>query len=204
MGPPGAGKGTQASILEKKHGLVQLSTGDLLRAEVAKGSDLGKKAKDIMKQGGLISDDIILGMIEKRMQEPDCKNGVIFDGFPRTVGQAQGLDNMLSKQGLSLDGVIELEVDEDEILKRILQRAQDDIANGKTPRDDDNEQSFRSRMQDYRNKTAPVTPYYDGKGMLSRVDGMQSIEDVESDIEKVLNSSSMNMGKKAGLGGPKS
>jgi adenylate kinase len=186
MGPPGAGKGTQATKLVEKYGLVQLSTGDLLRAEVKNGTELGLKAKEIMEKGELVPDDVIIDMIAKRMEEPDCKKGVIFDGFPRTVGQAEALDKMLAEKGQTLDGVIELAVDEEIILKRILKRAEEDKAAGREPRKDDNEQAFRERMEEYRKKTAPVTPYYSEKGMLKKVNGMQSIDEVESDIDGVL------------------
>ena len=204
MGPPGAGKGTQADLLVKKYGLQQLSTGDMLRAEKASGSALGQKVQKIMDAGDLVPDDIVIEMIAKRMKDPDCANGVIFDGFPRTVAQAKALDDMLSKEGKKLNAVIELEVDEDAILKRILNRAEEAKAAGKEPRKDDNEESFRQRMEEYRAKTAPVTPYYAAKNMLKKVDGMQSIEEVEASIDAILKNGGGNgMDKKAAFGGPK-
>lgn len=203
MGPPGAGKGTQAALLEKKYGLKQISTGDMLREEVKKGSALGKKAKEIMEKGELVPDDLIINMIALRMAQPDCVKGVIFDGFPRTVAQAEALDKMLADNGKKLDAVIELEVDEDVILKRILGRAAEDKAAGREPRKDDNEESFRERMAAYRKKTAPVTPYYEAKNMLKKINGLQSIEEVEADIDAVLKSGGNGVGKKAAFGGPK-
>lgn len=186
LGPPGAGKGTQAGLLEQKYGLKQLSTGDMLRAEVTAGSALGQKAKAIMDSGGLVPDDVIIDMIEARMQQADCVKGVIFDGFPRTVPQAEALDKMLAQKGQALDAVIELEVDEKAVLARILQRAAEDQAAGNTPRKDDNEASFRKRMQEYHAKTAPISQHYKSQGRLSVVDGSQPIDRVEKDLEAIV------------------
>lgn len=186
IGPPGAGKGTQAKILEEKYGLKQLSTGDMLRAEVASGSDLGKKAKDIMDRGDLVPDDLIVDMIASRMEADDCKNGVIFDGFPRTVDQAQALDSMLSEKGNPLAAVILFEVDEEELVGRLNTRVEQAKAAGQEVRADDNEETLRNRLQVYRNQTAPIIPYYEAEDMLSRVDGMASIEDVSSAVASIL------------------
>jgi adenylate kinase len=189
LGPPGAGKGTQAKKLEAKYGLKQLSTGDMLRAEVAAGSDLGKKAKAIMDAGGLVSDEIVIGMIENRMGQPDCAKGVIFDGFPRTVAQAQALDKMLAARGHELGAVIELAVDEEQLVARLHTRIAETRAAGKEVRSDDNETTLRDRLKAYREKTAPITPYYKAKGMLKQVDGMRPIDEVEKAIDAILGGS---------------
>ncbi len=186
IGPPGAGKGTQAKILEDKYGLKQLSTGDMLRAEVASGSDLGKKAKDIMDRGDLVPDDLIVDMIASRMEADDCKNGVIFDGFPRTVDQAQALDSMLSEKGNPLAAVILFEVDEEELVGRLNTRVEQAKAAGQEVRADDNEETLRNRLQVYRNQTAPIIPYYEAEDMLSRVDGMASIDEVSASVASIL------------------
>lgn len=186
LGPPGAGKGTQAKKLEEKYGLKQLSTGDMLRAEIAAGSELGKKAKEVIDQGQLVSDDIIIGMIENRVEEPDCANGVIFDGFPRTVAQAEALNAMLESKGQSLKAVIHLEVDPDALVDRLNNRIAEMKAAGKEIRSDDTSETLRERINVFREQTAPIIPYFEAKGMLSAVDGMGSIEDVESDIAAIL------------------
>lgn len=184
FGPPGAGKGTQAEILVKKYGVVQLSTGDMLRAAVAAGTELGKKAKSVMDAGQLVDDDLIIGIISDRIDEPDCKNGFILDGFPRTVAQAEGLDKMLVEKGLKLDAVIEISVDEGILFERIETRV------AQTPeserRADDNAETLKKRLDVYREQTAPVLPYYESKGMLKKVDGMKSIEEVSSAIDEHL------------------
>lgn len=186
LGPPGAGKGTQSEILESRFGMKQLSTGDMLRAEVAADTPLGRQAKEIMDRGELISDQIIIEMISNRIEQPDCAKGVIFDGFPRTEEQAQKLDEMLAERGQKLDAVIELVVDEDAILARILNRAQEAIDAGQQPRKDDNEQSFRTRMEEYRKKTAPIVGYYKTQGKLECVDGMQDIDKVSSQVADII------------------
>lgn len=186
IGPPGAGKGTQAKILEEKYGLKQLSTGDMLRAEVASGSDLGAKAKDIMDRGDLVPDDLIVDMIAARIEQPDCAKGAIFDGFPRTVDQAQALDAMLSNKGNPLSAVILFEVDEEELVNRLNTRVEQAKAAGQDVRADDNEETLRNRLQVYRNQTAPIIPYYEAEDLLFRVDGMASIEEVSSAITAVL------------------
>jgi len=202
LGPPGAGKGTQAKKLEEKYGLSQLSTGDMLRAEVAAGTDLGKQAKAVMDRGDLVSDEIIIGMIAARIAQPDCAAGVIFDGFPRTVAQAEALDRMLAEKGKVLDAVIELVVDEDVILQRILGRAEEDRAAGRPVRKDDNEQSFRTRMDEYRGKTAPISAHYAAKGMLKKVNGLQDIEQVERDLDAALGKNGGPEQKTIRNGGP--
>ena len=182
FGAPGAGKGTQAEKLVAKYGLVQLSTGDMLRAAIGAGTDLGKRAKDIMDRGELVSDDIIVGMIAARLDDKDCANGVILDGFPRTVAQAEALDEMLASKGLSLDGVIEIRVDEAALFARIENRA----AETGGARSDDNADTLRKRLAVYHENTAPLLPYYRDKGVLKSVDGMATIDDVAAQIESIL------------------
>ncbi len=182
FGAPGAGKGTQAKRLVEARGLVQLSTGDMLRAAIDAGTELGLRAKEIMDRGDLVSDEIILGMIAERMDSPDCANGVILDGFPRTVAQAEGLDAMLEERGLALDHVIEISVDEDALFARIENRA----AETGGSRADDNAETLRKRLAVYHENTAPLLPYYDGKGLLKTVDGMNSIDEVGQAIDGIL------------------
>lgn len=187
LGPPGAGKGTQAKKLEEKYGLKQLSTGDMLRAEVAADTELGKQAKAIMDLGNLVSDDIIIGMIANRIEQADCKKGVIFDGFPRTIPQAEALDKMLAEKGRPAPVVIELKVDEEAMVSRLHTRIAEAKAKGQPVRSDDNEDTLRDRLKVYRRDTAPIIPYYKDKGMLHSVDGMASMDSVESAITQVLN-----------------
>ena len=182
FGAPGAGKGTQAKRLVEDRGLVQLSTGDMLRAAIDAGTDLGKQAKAIMDRGDLVSDDIILGMIAERMDSPECANGVILDGFPRTVAQADGLGAMFDERGLSLDHVIEVQVDETALFARIETRA----AETGGSRADDNAETLRKRLAVYHENTAPLLPYYEGKGLLRTVDGMVSIDEVGQAIDAIL------------------
>ena len=182
FGAPGAGKGTQAKRLVEARGLVQLSTGDMLRAAIDAGTELGLRAKEIMDRGDLVSDEIILGMIAERMDSPDCANGVILDGFPRTVAQAEGLDAMLEQRGLALDHVIEISVDEDALFARIENRA----AETGGSRADDNAETLRKRLAVYHENTAPLLPYYDGQGLLKTVDGMVSIDEVGQAIDRIL------------------
>lgn len=186
IGPPGAGKGTQAKILEAEYGLKQLSTGDMLRAEIAAGSDLGKKAKAIMDAGSLISDDIMVDMIARRIEEPDCAKGVIFDGFPRTVDQAQALDAMLGDKGRPIKAVIEFVVDEEALVGRLKTRIQQTIDAGQPVRGDDNEETLRKRLGVYRAQTAPILPYYEAADLLHKVDGMKPIDFVTSEIKGIL------------------
>lgn len=186
IGPPGAGKGTQAKILEAEYGLKQLSTGDMLRAEIAAGSDLGKKAKAIMDAGNLVSDDIMVDMIANRIEQPDCSKGVIFDGFPRTVDQAQALDSMLADKGKQIDAVIEFVVDEEALVDRLKTRIQQTIDAGQPVRGDDNEETLRNRLKVYRNQTAPILPYYESADLLKKVDGMKPIDFVTQEIKGIL------------------
>ncbi len=184
LGPPGAGKGTQAARLGEKSGRKQLSTGDMLRAAVASGSELGQQAKEIMDRGGLMPDALMIDMISERLDQPDCAKGVIFDGFPRTVAQAQALDELLAKKNLSLDAVIEIKVDEAALVGRIESRiAQSD---GGAVRSDDNVETLRKRLEVYREQTAPILPYYQAKGALKTVDGLKSIDEVSAQIEEIL------------------
>ena len=183
LGPPGAGKGTQAKILEDGKGLKQLSTGDMLRAEIAASSPLGVKVKGIMDGGGLVSDDIMIEMISNRIDQDDCKNGFILDGFPRTVPQAKALDEMLSSKGKDLDAVIQLVVDENALLARIEKRAAETVGG---PRADDNADALKKRLSVYNEQTAPILPYYEGKEILQKVDGMAPVGDVSAQIAKLL------------------
>jgi len=182
LGPPGAGKGTQAKRLQDRHGLVQLSTGDMLRAAVASGSDLGREAKAIMDAGKLMPDDLMIEMISQRVDQPDCENGFILDGFPRTVPQADALDRLLERKGLKLHAVIELKVDEAALISRIETRA----AETGGARSDDNVETLKRRLDVYRQQTAPILPYYADRGVLKTVDGMAPIEDVTREIEAIL------------------
>jgi adenylate kinase len=182
FGAPGAGKGTQAKRLVDERGMVQLSTGEMLRAAIEAGTDLGLRAKEVMDRGDLVSDDIILGMIAERMQNPDCANGVILDGFPRTVAQAEGLGEMFAARGLTLDHVIEIKVDEDALFARIETRATETGGS----RADDNAETLRKRLAVYHENTAPLLPYYTEKGLMRTVDGMASIDEVAQAIDAIL------------------
>lgn len=186
LGPPGAGKGTQAKRLQNERGLIQLSTGDMLRAAVSANTPLGQRAKAIMDQGNLVPDDVMVGMIAERIDQPDCKNGFILDGFPRTVAQAEALDEMLAEKGLRLDHVIELNVDEEALIARIGNRAAEAAAAGQSTRSDDDAEVARRRFAVYREQTLPILPYYRNKGQLKSVDGMNEIDDVFRDIIAVL------------------
>ena len=208
LGPPGAGKGTQAKRLEGSRGMVQLSTGDMLRAEVQSESALGKEAKAVMDVGKLVSDALVIGIIGNRIDQPDCKNGFILDGFPRTVAQAEALDGMLEEKGMTLDAVIEMKVDDAALTERITGRytcgtcgqgyhdtfhkpAKTGICDkcGGTEfkrRADDNAETVTSRLEAYHAQTAPILPYYADKGMLKSVDGMADMDEVTRQIEKVL------------------
>lgn len=208
MGPPGAGKGTQAKRLEDGRGLIQLSTGDMLRATVESGSEVGQQAKAIMERGELVSDEIMIAMIRDRIQQPDCENGFILDGFPRTIAQAEALDEMLTKMDVRLDHVIEMKVDDGILVDRIsgrfscancgtgyhdrFQKPQKegvcDSCGGTefTRRKDDNAETVTSRLEAYHAQTAPLLPYYKEHGALKSVDGMADIDEVTRQIEAVL------------------
>ena len=208
LGPPGAGKGTQAKILVAERGMVQLSTGDMLRAVRASGSELGERFGELMDRGDLIPDDMIIEMIDARLDEPDCRNGAIFDGFPRTSGQAAALDDMLERKNLPLRAVIEMTVDEDALVERITGRyscencgagyhdafqrpAVEGVCDacGHTSfkrRPDDNSQTVRDRLTVYRRDTAPIIPHYEAQGLIQRVDGMTDIDDVRAAIAAIM------------------
>ena len=182
LGPPGAGKGTQAKRIVDERGLVQLSTGDMLREAIANGTALGIKAKEIMDRGDLVADDIILGMIREKLESPACAAGVILDGFPRTIAQAEGLEAMLDEMGQSIACVIELKVDEKALLARIENRAREEGS----ARADDNADVLVKRLEVYHANTAPILPFYASRGLVREVDGMQPIETVAAEIGSIL------------------
>jgi adenylate kinase len=208
LGPPGAGKGTQASRLNAERGMVQLSTGDMLRAAVAAGTPVGLKAKAVMEAGELVSDEIVTGILSERLDQPDVKQGFILDGYPRTATQAESLERLLAEKGMALDYVIELAVDEEALVDRITGRYScakcgegyhDRYKQPKVAgtcdvcgshefkrRPDDNEATVRNRLVEYRAKTAPILPFYEGKGLVRRVDGMAPIGEVNAAIEAIL------------------
>ncbi|MBI3700406.1 MAG: adenylate kinase [Afipia sp.] len=186
LGPPGAGKGTQAQKLVEKHGIVQLSTGDMLRAAVAAGTPIGLKAKDIMASGGLVPDDVVVGIISDRIEQPDAKRGFILDGFPRTVPQARALDELLKKKQLKLDAVVELRVNESALLERVEKRVAEMRARGETVRADDTPEVLSKRLASYRAQTEPLVHYYSEKRKLITVDGMMTIGNVTEAINRVL------------------
>ena len=212
LGPPGAGKGTQASKLEHERGMVQLSTGDMLRAAVAAGTQIGRTAKAVMEAGQLVSDEIVTGVLSERLDLPDVERGFILDGYPRTAAQAEALERLLSEKGKQLDHVIELAVDEEALVDRITGRFSCskcgegyhdryklpeveilcDVCGAENAfkrRPDDNAETVRNRLAEYRAKTAPILPYYEAKGIVSRVDGMAPIGEVSRSIEAILDGS---------------
>ena len=208
LGPPGSGKGTQAKRLEQKYGLVQLSSGDMLRAAIKAGSEVGKRAEAIMKAGKLVPDEVVIAIISERIDRDDCRRGFVLDGFPRTTAQAEALDRLLAEKHLTLDHVIELEVDEAVLTKRIVGRytcatcgagyhdefkrpvreGVCDVCAGTsfTRRPDDNEATVKARLAAYHASTAPILPYYAAKGLLKKVDGMAPIDQVSNAIEAIL------------------
>ena len=186
LGPPGAGKGTQAQRLVARHGIVQLSTGDMLREAVRNGTPVGLRAKEVMDAGQLVSDEIVIGIISDRIDEPDAVKGFILDGFPRTVPQAEALDTLLARKGHKLDAVIEFRVDQQKLVGRILQRAQEARERGEPVRRDDDPEIFKTRLEAFNRDTAIVAPYYAERGLLVSVDGMRPIDEVEKAIAEVL------------------
>ena len=186
LGPPGAGKGTQATRVAEKYGIPQLSTGDMLRVAVSAGSPIGLRAKAVMESGALVSDEIVQGIIDDRIGEPDAKSGFILDGFPRTLAQAEALDEMLARKGLKIDAAIELTVDAEKLVSRIINRAAEAKAAGRPVRKDDDPEIFRTRLAAYFRETAAVTPYYAAKGALHEVDGMAAIAGVAAGIDAAL------------------
>ncbi len=186
LGPPGAGKGTQAQRLVAQYGIVQLSTGDMLRAAVKAGTPLGLKVADIMARGQLCPDDLVVEIISDRIDQPDAKHGFILDGFPRTVAQAEALERILRKKGQRLDAVIAFEVDEDILIHRVKNRIAEMRARGEPLRADDNPEVLHQRLEAYRAQTAPLIAYYAGKGLLKRVNGMASIDEVTAAIGRAL------------------
>lgn len=214
LGPPGAGKGTQAARLADRYGIVQLSTGDMLRAAIKAGSEVGLKAKAVMERGDLVSDDLVAAVISERIDQPDAKNGYILDGFPRNTAQAGALDRMLAQKGSGLDAVVEIKVDEAELVKRISGRFScakcgagyhDDFKKPEKPgvcdecggtefvrRPDDNAGTVRNRLKVYREQTEPLIAYYEKQGLLETVDGMADIAEVTAALERILDPISEN------------
>ncbi|MGL3209004.1 adenylate kinase [Bradyrhizobium sp. BR 1433] len=186
LGPPGSGKGTQAQRLVHKHGIVQLSTGEMLRAAVAAGTPIGLQAKEIMANGGLVPDEVVVGIIADRIEEPDAKKGFILDGFPRTVPQAEALDDLLRKKHLKLDAVVELRVNESALLARVEKRAEETRARGEEVRLDDTPEVLTKRLAQYRSLTEPLIHYYSERRKLLTVDGMMTIEHVTREINRIL------------------
>lgn len=186
LGPPGAGKGTQAQLLEATRGLKQLSTGDMLRAAIAADTPIGRQAKAIMDRGDLVPDDVVIGIIADRLTQPDCAKGALFDGFPRTTAQADALDALLAGRGQKLDCVIEFAVDDGILIERITRRAAQDEAAGKPVRSDDRPDVFPNRLAKYHHDTAPLIAHYGAKGLLKSIDGMQPVEVVRAEIAAIL------------------
>ena len=185
LGPPGAGKGTQAQHLVDTRNMVQLSTGDMLRAARTSGTGMGKIVADVMDRGELVTDEIVIGLIREKLQE-GSEGGFIFDGFPRTLAQADALAALLEENGASLDAVIALEVDDEVLVQRVVNRAKEAIAAGKEARADDNEDSMRTRLMEYYKKTSPLIGYYHAKGALKAINGLASIDEVQTNLAKAL------------------
>ena len=207
LGAPGAGKGTQAKLISEKYGIPQIATGDILREAVTSGTELGRKAKEFMDRGELVPDEIVIGIVKERLGQPDCENGFILDGFPRTLIQAEALDNILAEMNKKIDAVINIDVSEEEIIKRITYRRTckkcgaiyhliynppkedkkcDKCGGELYQRDDDKEETVRERFRVYRERTEPLIDYYKKKGLLHNVDGTKNIKDVFREIEDVL------------------
>ena len=186
LGPPGAGKGTQAVRISERLGISHLSTGEMLRSAVRAGTAVGAQAGGIMETGGLVPDELVLRIVAERIELPDAKRGFILDGFPRTIGQAIGLDKLLADRGLALDKVLEIRVDESALIDRIVARAREAVARGEPARKDDNPQTLHRRLGAYAQETAPLVEYYAGKGLLRNVDGLQSIETVADHLLDAL------------------
>lgn len=186
MGPPGAGKGTQAARIAARLGIPQLSTGDMLRAAVAAGTQIGRKAKAVMESGGLVPDDVVVAVVASRIAEADASGGFILDGFPRTRAQAEALNAMLAAAGLGLDVVVELAVDEGALLDRITVRAEEARGRGEPPRKDDDPTILRARLNAYRSETAQLVKYYEETGLLKRVDGLAPIDAVTTHVARVI------------------
>jgi len=186
LGPPGAGKGTQAQRLVQRHAIVQLSTGDMLRAAVKAKTTIGRKAEAIMARGELVPDDVVVAIVSDRISQPDARKGFILDGFPRTVPQAEALERMLAEKGLRLEGVVELQVDKGALLRRLATRVAEMKARGEPVRPDDNAEALKTRLDVYRTQTAPLIAFYAKKGLLRSVDGMASIDAVTAAIDRLL------------------
>ena len=210
LGPPGAGKGTQAQRLVQRYGLVQLSTGEMLRAAAAAGTPVGLEARDIMASGALVPDEIVIGIISDRLDQPDARRGFILDGFPRTVPQAQALDALLKKKHMKLDAVVELRVNESALLARVESRVAEMLARGEQVRIDDTPEVLSRRLASYRALTEPLIHYYSERRKLLTVDGMMTIEHVTREINRILTAigavparSQAKTGQKAGSGAPR-
>ena len=185
LGPPGAGKGTQAQHLVENRNMMQLSTGDMLRAARTSGTEMGKIVADVMDRGELVTDEIVIGLIREKLQE-GSEGGFIFDGFPRTLAQADALGELLAENGFALDAVVSLEVEDEILVQRVVNRAKEAIAAGKEARADDNEESMRTRLMEYYKKTSPLIGYYHAKGALKAIDGLASIDEVQASLVNAL------------------
>ena len=185
LGPPGAGKGTQAQHLVENRNMIQLSTGDMLRAARTSGTEMGKIVADVMDRGELVTDEIVIGLIREKLQE-GSEGGFIFDGFPRTLAQADALGELLAENGFALDAVVSLDVEDEILVQRVVNRAKEAIAAGKEARADDNEESMRTRLMEYYKKTSPLIGYYHAKGALKAIDGLASIDEVQASLANAL------------------
>lgn len=195
FGPPAAGKGTQAARIKERYAVAHLSTGDMLRAAIAAGTETGKRAKAIMDEGKLVPDEVVIGIIADRIGQDDCKRGFILDGFPRTVAQAEALDALLKGRKLAVDVVLEIKVDEAALIKRVENRASEARKAGQPVRPDDDPETFKKRLKVYAQETAPVLPYYQAQKKVRQVDGMQTVDAVSAQIDAILK----DVGKKRGF-----